>query len=41
MDTVVEYFDVAGMHYELVPDDDVLKSGLCGDNALLVPRFAL
>ncbi len=39
MDTVVEHFDVAGLHYELVPDEDVLKSGLCGDNGAFPLRF--
>ncbi len=39
MDTVVEHFDVAGLHYELVPDEDALKSGLCGDNGVFPLRF--
>ncbi len=39
MDTVVEHFDVAGLHYELVPDEDVLESGLCGDNGAFPLRF--
>jgi len=39
MDTVVEHFDVVGLHYELVPDEDALKSGLCGDNGIFPLRF--
>ncbi len=39
MDTVVEHFDVVGLHYELVPDEDALKSGLCGDNGVFPLRF--
>ena len=39
MDTVVEHFDVVGLHYELVPDEDALKSGLCGDNGAFPLRF--
>jgi len=39
LDTVVEHFDVAGLHYELAPDEDALKSGLCGDNGVFPLRF--
>ncbi len=32
LETVVEYFDTGGLHYELVPGADVLRSGFSGDN---------
>jgi len=39
LDTVVEYFDIAGLYYEMVPDNDILKSGFSGDNGVFALQF--